>query len=145
MPLNTQDPLLSPALPAPRLPVPLAAQAQAWPGKGPIRLVAVFPPGGSVDQVSRVLAPVLQQALGQTVVVENKGGASGAIGTGAVAAAPADGYTFAVVFDTHGVNPSLMPNLPFDTKRDLTAVSLIGTSAMVITTMISRSVSEPRR
>lgn len=115
--------------------LPGAAQAQAWPGKGPIKLVAVFPPGGSVDQVSRILAPVLQQRLGQTVVVDNKGGASGSIGTGAVAASPADGYTFAVVFDTHGVNPGLLPNLPFDSKRDLTAVSLIGTSAMVITTV----------
>ncbi len=113
------------------------AQAQAWPTKGPIKLVAVFPPGGSVDQVARILAPVLQQRLGQTVVVDNKGGASGSIGTGAVAASPADGYTFAVVFDTHGVNPSLIPSLPFDTRRDLTAVSLIGTSAMVITTVAS--------
>jgi tripartite-type tricarboxylate transporter receptor subunit TctC len=117
--------------------LPAAAQAQAWPTKQPIRLVAVFPPGGSVDQVARLLAPVLQQRLGQTVVVDNKGGASGSIGTGSVAASPADGYTFAVVFDTHGVNPSLIPSLPFDTKRDLTAVSLIGTSAMVLTTVAS--------
>jgi tripartite-type tricarboxylate transporter receptor subunit TctC len=113
------------------------AQAQAWPSKQPIRLVAVFPPGGSVDQVARILAPVLQQRLGQTVVVDNKGGASGSIGTGAVAAAAPDGYTFAVVFDTHGVNPALIPSLPFDTKRDLTAVSLIGTGAMVLTTVAS--------
>ena len=117
--------------------LPAAALAQAWPSKGPIKLVAVFPPGGSVDQVARILAPVLQQKLGQTVVVDNKGGASGSIGTGAVAASPADGYTFAVVFDTHGVNPSLIASLPFDTKKDLTAVSLIGTSAMVITTVAS--------
>jgi tripartite-type tricarboxylate transporter receptor subunit TctC len=117
--------------------LPMLAQAQAWPGKQPIHLVAVFPPGGSVDQVARILAPVLQQRLGQTVVVDNKGGASGSIGTGAVAAAAPDGYTFAVVFDTHGVNPSLIPSLPFDTKRDLTAVSLIGSSAMVITTVAS--------
>jgi tripartite-type tricarboxylate transporter receptor subunit TctC len=114
--------------------LPLAALAQAWPGKQPIKLVAVFPPGGSVDQVARILAPVLQQRLGQNVVVDNKGGASGSIGTGAVVNAPADGYTFAVVFDTHGVNPSLMPGLPYDTKRDLTTVALIGTGAMVLTT-----------
>jgi tripartite-type tricarboxylate transporter receptor subunit TctC len=113
------------------------AHAQAWPSKQPIKLVAVFPPGGSVDQVARILAPVLQQRLGQSVVVDNKGGASGSIGTAAVAAAPADGYTFAVVFDTHGVNPALLPNLPFDTVRDLAAVSLIGTGAMVLTTAAS--------
>lgn len=117
--------------------VPGVAPAQAWPGKQPIRLVAVFPPGGSVDQVARILAPVLQRRLGQSVVVENKGGASGAIGTAAVAQAPADGYTFAVVFDTHGVNPALQPSLPYDTKRDLAAVSLIGTGAMVIATVAS--------
>jgi tripartite-type tricarboxylate transporter receptor subunit TctC len=117
--------------------LPLAALAQAWPTKQPIKLVAVFPPGGSVDQVARILAPVLQQRLGQSVVVDNKGGASGAIGTGAVANAPADGYTFAVVFDTHGVNPSLMPGLPYDTQRDLTTVALIGTGAMVVTTAAS--------
>jgi tripartite-type tricarboxylate transporter receptor subunit TctC len=116
---------------------PGAAQAQAWPTKQPIRLVAVFPPGGSVDQVARILAPVLQQRLGQSVVVENKGGASGSIGTAAVAAAAPDGYTFAVVFDTHGVNPALQPSLPYDSKRDLATVSLIGTGAMVIATVAS--------
>lgn len=107
---------------------------QAWPTRQPIKLVAVFPPGGSVDQISRLLAQPLSQQLGQTVIVENKGGASGSIGAAAVAAAPGDGYTFAVVFDTHGVNPSLIPNLPFDSRKDLTAVSLIGTSPMVLAT-----------
>src|SRR5687767_9251348 len=109
-----------------------AVWAQAWPAKQPIKLVAVFPPGGSVDQVARILAPALQQQLGQSVVVDNKGGASGAIGTAAVAQSAPDGYTFAVVFDTHGVNPSLMPSLPYDTRRDLITVALIGTGAMVL-------------
>ncbi|MBL8302973.1 MAG: tripartite tricarboxylate transporter substrate binding protein [Ideonella sp.] len=118
----------------PWLNAPAQAQAQAWPSKQPIRLVAVFPPGGSVDQVARILATPLAQQLGQSVVVDNKGGASGSIGTAMVAAAPADGYTFAVVFDTHGVNPALIPNLPFDTRRDLAAVALIGTGAMVLAT-----------
>lgn len=115
----------------------LGAMAQtpaAWPTRGPIKLVAVFPPGGSVDQVARILQVPLQTALGQTVIVENKGGASGSIGAAAVAAAPADGYTFAVVFDTHGVNPALIPNLPFDSKKDLTPIVLVGTSPMVLAT-----------
>ena len=112
----------------------LPAAAQAWPSKQPIKLVVVFPPGGSVDQVARILAPALSQQLGQTVVVDNKGGASGSIGTGMVAAAPADGYTFAVVFDTHAVNPALIANLPFDTRRDLAAVALVGTGAMLLAT-----------
>lgn len=111
-----------------------AALAQAWPTRQPIRLVAVFPPGGSVDQVARLLAQPLAQQLGQSVIVENKGGASGSIGAAAVAAAPADGYTFAVVFDTHGVNPALIPKLPFDTRKDLVPITLIGTSPMVLAT-----------
>jgi len=115
---------------------PLLVLAQAWPTKQPIKLVAVFPPGGSVDQVARVLQVPLQLALGQTVIVENKGGASGAIGTAQVAQAPADGYTFGVVFDTHAVNPSLIPNLSFDTKRDLVDVILVGKSAMVLATPV---------
>ncbi len=112
----------------------MSVLAQTWPTKQPIKFVAVFPPGGSVDQVARILAVPLAQQLGQNIIVENKGGASGSIGTAAVAAAPADGYTFAFVFDTHGVNPSLIPGLPFDTRKDLTPVTLIGTSAMVLAT-----------
>ena len=106
----------------------------AWPSRQPIRFVAVFPPGGSVDQVARIIALPLSQQLGQNVIVENKGGASGSIGAAAVASAPADGYTFAVVFDTYGVNPSLIPNLPYDSRKDLVPVVLVGTSAMVLAT-----------
>jgi tripartite-type tricarboxylate transporter receptor subunit TctC len=116
------------------LALPMSSMAQAWPTKQPIKLVAVFPPGGSVDQVARLLAQPLSLQLGQSVIVENKGGASGSIGAAAVAAAPADGYTFAVVFDTHGVNPSLIPGLPFDSKKDLAPIVLIGTGSMVLAT-----------
>jgi tripartite-type tricarboxylate transporter receptor subunit TctC len=115
---------------------PFSALAQAWPTKQPIRLVAVFPPGGSVDQVARLIGPVLQQQLGQTVIIENKGGASGSIGTGFVASAPADGYTFAVVFDSFGVNPSMIPNLSYDSKKDLAPVILVGTAPMVLATNV---------
>ncbi|MBC7608086.1 MAG: tripartite tricarboxylate transporter substrate binding protein [Polaromonas sp.] len=111
-----------------------AQSGPAWPTRGPIKLVAVFPPGGSVDQVARILAVPLQTQLGQTIIVDNKGGASGSIGAAAVAASPPDGYTFAVVFDTHGVNPSLIPNLPFDSKKDLPPIILVGTSPMVLAT-----------
>ena len=95
------------------------ALAQAWPtANSRSSWWRCSRPAARSIKVARILAPALQQQLGQTVVVDNKGGASGSIGTGAVAAAPADGYTFAVVFDTHGVNPALIPNLPFDTRRD---------------------------
>ncbi len=104
----------------------------AWPTQKPIRLIAVFPPGGSVDQVARVLAPALQAELKQNVIVENIGGASGVIGTSAMTRSDPDGYTFAVVFDTHGVNPSLKDKLPYDTIKDIAPVVLIGTSPMVL-------------
>ena len=104
----------------------------AWPTQKPIRFIAVFPPGGSVDQVARVLAPALQAELKQNVIVENIGGASGVIGTSAMTRADADGYTFAVVFDTHGVNPSLKDKLPYDTIKDIAPVILVGTSPMVL-------------
>src|SRR5260221_10907995 len=110
----------------------LAVQAQApWPNK-PVKLISVFPPGGSVDQVARVFAAQLTTQLGQQVIVDNRGGASGSIGTQVVATSPPDGYTFGVVFDTHAVNPSLIPNLPFDTLKDLAPVMLVGTSPMAI-------------
>ncbi len=104
----------------------------AWPTQKPIRLIAVFPPGGSVDQVARILAPALQAELKQNVIVENIGGASGVIGTSAMTRSDPDGYTFAVVFDTHGVNPSLKDKLPYDTIKDIAPVTLIGTSPMVL-------------
>jgi tripartite-type tricarboxylate transporter receptor subunit TctC len=108
------------------------AQAQApWPSK-PVKIISVFPPGGSVDQVSRVFAAHLTTQLGQQFIVDNRGGASGSIGTQVVATSPPDGYTFGVVFDTHAVNPSLIPNLPFDTLKDLAPVMLVGTSPMAI-------------
>ena len=115
---------------------PLHALAQAWPSKQPIKLVAVFPPGGSVDQVARILAQPLQAQLSQSIIVENKGGASGAIGTAQVAQAAADGYTFAVVFDTHAVNPALIANINFDTRKDLEPIALIGTAPMVLATHV---------
>ena len=113
------------------LAAPLAVLAQAWPAKT-VKIIAPFPPGGSVDQVSRILAAQLTQQLGQQFIVENRSGASGSIGTQAVATAPPDGYTIGVVFDTHAVNPSLIPNIPFDTLKDLAPVMLIGTSPMAI-------------
>ena len=110
----------------------LAAHAQApWPAKT-VKIISVFPPGGSVDQVARVFAAQLTQQTGQQFIVDNRGGASGSIGTQVVATSPPDGYTFGVVFDTHAVNPSLIPNLPFDTLKDLAPVMLVGTSPMAI-------------
>ena len=117
--------------------LPLDAAAQQWPAKT-VRIIAPFPPGGSVDQVSRILAAQLGANLGQQFIVENRSGASGSIGTQAVATAPPDGYTIGVVFDTHAVNPTLLPNMPFDTLKDLASVMLIGTSPMAIVAHVSQ-------
>jgi tripartite-type tricarboxylate transporter receptor subunit TctC len=109
---------------------PVAA-AQQWPSKT-VKLIAVFPPGGSVDQVARIIAQQLSLQTGQQFIVDNRGGASGSIGTALLAKADPDGYTVGVVFDTHAVNPSLIPNLPFDTTRDLTPIMLVGTGGMAL-------------
>ncbi len=112
---------------------PSASSAQAWPAK-PVRFVVPFPPGGSADPLARLIAAKLGETLGQQFFVENRPGASGSMGTAVAAKAPADGYTFVLVFDTHAVNPSLIPNMPFDTLRDLAPVMLIGTAPMAIAT-----------
>jgi tripartite-type tricarboxylate transporter receptor subunit TctC len=113
------------------------AVAQSWPAK-PVKFIVPFPPGGSVDPIARLLAVRLSDSLGQQFIVENKTGASGSIGTAFVAKSPADGYTFVFVFDTHGVNPTLIPNMPFDTVKDLAPVMLIGTAPMAIGTAIAK-------
>jgi tripartite-type tricarboxylate transporter receptor subunit TctC len=113
------------------------AAAQNWPTK-PVKLIAVFPAGGSVDQVARILAQQLTVQTGQSFIVDNRGGASGSIGTAAVAKADPDGYTLGVVFDTHAVNPSLIPNLPFDTLKDLSPLMLVGTGAMALVTHVDQ-------
>jgi tripartite-type tricarboxylate transporter receptor subunit TctC len=102
-----------------------------WPVK-PVKIIAVFPPGGSVDQVSRILGAKLSKQVGQQFIVENKGGASGSIGAAAIASSPPDGHTFGIVFDTHAVNPSIIPKMPFDTQKDLAPVMLLSTAAMAI-------------
>lgn len=112
---------------------PLAAGAQTWPTK-PVKFIVPYPPGGSTDPMARLIAVKLSDSLGQPFVVENRSGASGTIGTAFVAKSPADGYTFVFVFDYHAVNPFLIPNLPFDTVRDLAPVTLIGTAPMAIAT-----------
>jgi tripartite-type tricarboxylate transporter receptor subunit TctC len=115
---------------------PLVARAQGLPPV--VRLVVPFPPGGTVDPIARMVQPLLQERLGVTVVVENKSGASGSIGAALVAKSPPDGGNWVFVFDTHAVNPSLQPNMPFDSEKDLDPVLLIGTAPNVLATHPSR-------
>ncbi|MGL4812144.1 MAG: Bug family tripartite tricarboxylate transporter substrate binding protein [Beijerinckiaceae bacterium] len=111
------------------LAMPAIARAQSG---QPIKIIVPFPAGGSVDAFGRMTQAGLQQRLGQTVIVENRPGASGALGAAQVAKADPDGNTWLYVFDTHAVNPALQPNMPFDTQKDLEPVMLIGTAPMTI-------------
>ena len=105
--------------------------AQDWPSR-PVKLVVPVPTGGGLDPFARALAVKLGESLKQQFIVENKPGASGSMGTAFVAKSPADGYTFIFVFDTHAVNPALIPRMPFDTLNDLAPVMVIGTSPLLI-------------
>ena len=107
-----------------------ANAATDFPSKA-VRLVVPFPAGGTVDGVARTLGPELANAIGQSVVIENRGGAVGSIGAGMVAAAPPDGYTLLLVLDTHAINPLVYKSLPYDTDKDFAPISLVGKAPMV--------------
>jgi tripartite-type tricarboxylate transporter receptor subunit TctC len=108
------------------LPFATPAQAQEWPAAKPITYVVPFTPGGSTDIVGRTLSAKLQEALKQTVVVDNKPGQGGGIGASYVAKAPADGYTlFGGTISTHAINASLYKNLPYDPVKDFEPVALV--------------------
>lgn len=104
--------------------LPALVQAQAWPSK-PIRIIVSYPAGGGVDITARLLAPKLSEALGQSILIENRAGSGGVIGGEVAAKAAPDGYTFLLDASSHSVNPSLQPKMPFDTLKDLAPVSLI--------------------
>ena len=109
------------------------AQSSNWPSKGPIRLIAQFPPGGLVDTVSRLMAPHLSQALGQTVIVENKAGAGGLIGTDYVAKQPADGYCLLVSHaSVHIYAAATRSSMPFDPIADFSHMAMLVEAPMVI-------------
>jgi tripartite-type tricarboxylate transporter receptor subunit TctC len=102
-------------------PALVSAQGSGWPTRGPIKLVAQFPPGGLVDVVSRLMAPHLSQALGQSVVVENRPGAGGLIGTDYVSKQAADGYTLLVSHAAvHVYATATRRTMPFDAVGDFT-------------------------
>src|SRR5438105_7540027 len=100
-----------------------SALAQQYPAK-PVRFVVSFPPGGTVDIVARIVQPRLAEGLGQPIIVENRGGAGGAVGTEAVARSAPDGYTFLFTLSSHTINP-LLYKLNYDVERDFAPVSLI--------------------
>jgi len=99
------------------------ALAQEYPAR-PIRFIVTFPPGGTVDITARIVQPKLSEALGQTVVIENRGGAGGAVGTEAVARSAPDGYTFLYTLSSHTINPFLY-KLNYDVEHDFAPISLV--------------------
>ena len=117
---------------------PAIVTAQEFPTK-PVRFIVPFPPGGTVDPLARLIGAKLNAALGQQFIVDNRTGGSGTIGTGIAAKANPDGYTYVFVFDTHAVNPSLLPNLSFNTLKDLDPVMLVGRAPYGIITHPARS------
>jgi tripartite-type tricarboxylate transporter receptor subunit TctC len=108
-----------------------AALAQAYPSR-PVRLIVPFPPGGVTDIVGRILAQRLGESLGQQVLVDNRGGAAGAIGAQAAAKSAPDGYTLLMATATHAINATLIPNPNFDLVKDLAPVSLAASVPLLL-------------
>ncbi|NMK48463.1 tripartite tricarboxylate transporter substrate binding protein [Achromobacter sp. Bel] len=121
-----------------------AVAAEAFPDRA-VTLVVPFAPGGSVDIAARLISDAWGRALGQSVIVENRAGASGNIGMSAVARAQPNGYTLAINTMSLAINPALFKDMPFDTRKDLRSVGTVGTSQHVLTvtnTLPVASVSE---
>src|SRR5205814_7168450 len=110
-----------------------SAAAQQYPTR-PIRLIVPAAPGGGTDITARSFVPALSDNLGQTVVIENRGGAGGVIGTDVVAKAAPDGYTLLMVYVSHATNPTLVTKLPYDTLRDFAPITLISHEPTVLVT-----------
>ena len=111
--------------------VAASACAQDYPNR-PIRMIVPFPPGGSVDVIARIVALKLSESLGQQIVIDNRGGASGNIGAELVARATPDGYTLLAHTVPFTVNPFLYSTVPYDTIKDFTPVCLLSESPVLL-------------
>ena len=109
---------------------PLSFGQGTWPAK-PIRVIVPYTPGGFTDQVARLVTQRLQERLKQPVTIDNKPGANSIVGVDALAKSPPDGYTLAVVIAAFAANPSLQAKLPYDSRKDLVAVSLVGIAPLI--------------
>ena len=108
------------------------AAAQAYPNRA-VRVIVPFPPGGGTDIISRTVAQKLSESWGQPVVVDNRGGANGLIGSELAARAKPDGYTLLVVIATHAINPSIYRKLPYDSAKDFAPVTLMAQYPFILT------------
>src|SRR5512134_2662531 len=109
---------------------PALAQ-QPYPSR-PVRIISPFAPGGGNDALCRIVAPRLSENLKQQVIVENRAGANGIVGTEVAARSAPDGYTIVLIPSGHAVNASLHKKLPFDSIRDFTPITLVGSSPLVL-------------
>jgi tripartite-type tricarboxylate transporter receptor subunit TctC len=113
------------------LAAPDICSSQDWPTK-PLRFIVPFAAGGSTDQVARILGERLSATLGQQIIIDNRGGGNGVLGTTLAAKSSPDGYSYLVVFDSHATNPSLQKTLPYNTVKDFTPITLIASSPMAL-------------
>ena len=109
----------------------IAQPAQKYPDK-PIRFIVPFPPGGGNDILARMLAPKMSESLGQPVVIDNRAGAGGNIGTDLAAKSPPDGYTIVIASNQVTMNPALYARLPFDIEKDFAPIALAASVPMVL-------------
>ena len=131
--LTRRSLLVAPMIATALAPLVFKAQADDFPS-GPITFVVSFPAGGSIDVVMRAIAVKLQMRLGKPVVVENRAGAGGAIATSAVVKAAPDGLTLLAAASSLAANPTLLKTLPFDTVKDLQAISLVFRTPLALVT-----------
>lgn len=121
-----------------------SAHAQTYPAKT-VRMIVPFAPGGNTDIIARVFAPKMAEALGQQVIIDNRGGAGSTIGTEIAAKSPPDGYTLLMVSAAHTINPAMVKKLPYDSIRDFTPISVIAdvpTAFVVHPSLPARNVKE---
>src|SRR5262249_15145195 len=127
------------ALAAPALPGLGMAQA-AWPAAKPIRAIVPFSAGSTIDIIGRIVLEPLSRQLGQTIVVENRGGAGGSLGSAAVAKADPDGYTLLINAAAHSGAPAAYPNLPYDAAADFAGVAVFGSVPNVLLVAPSKGI-----
>ncbi len=108
-----------------------AGAAESFPTR-PLRLIVPFPPGGGTDIVGRVLGQRLHETLGQPVVIDNRGGAGGTLGTALAAKSAPDGYTLLLVPTSHVINPSIYAKLPYDTAKDFAPITMVASAAILM-------------
>jgi tripartite-type tricarboxylate transporter receptor subunit TctC len=102
----------------------IVGTASAWPTK-PVTFIVPYPPGGGTDIIARIVQEPLSKQLGQPIVIENRGGAGGSVGTAAAARATPDGYTLLFTLSSHSINPAIYAKLPFDTEHDFRPISMV--------------------